>query len=221
MRFPNLKPDLFALGWPCNHCFSYWYTLFCFEKWRHFLGHCKKISASWFDLTQWGNVEISHWNNIETSVSARWRGFPELLHLIIEKAFRCLCVHGSWWMNVENITISNKILSSVRVYIRPTHFLGRYLPGGDKSVTALTLKPPWCRHHNFVMPPTIPSWPQGDRILVFSGRSYSVDGNPLNRSLDLLRSQSLESSDTRGRNFAWRIYLCLVGEVIGYWTLKR
>ena len=122
-----------------------------------FLGHCKKMLASWFDLTQRGNVEISHWINIETSVSARWRGFPELLHLIIEKAFRCLCVHGSWWMNVENITISNKILSSFRVYIRPTYFLARYLPGGDKSVTALTLKPPWCRHHNFVMPPSIQS----------------------------------------------------------------
>ena len=139
--------------------------------------------ASWFDLTQWGDVEISHWNNIETSVLPRWRGFPELLHLIIEKAFRCLCVHGSWWMNVENITIRNKIFSSFCVYSGPTHFLGRYLPGGDKSVTALTLKPPWCRRHNFVIPPSIPSWPQGDRNSAFSGRSYPVDGNPLNRSL--------------------------------------
>ena len=80
-------------------CYSYWYTLFCFDwKMASFLGHCKKMLASWFDLTQWGNVEISHWNNIETSVSARWRGFPELLHLIIEKAFRCVCTEAGEWM---------------------------------------------------------------------------------------------------------------------------
>ena len=143
------------------------------------LGHHMKTLARWFDLTQWDFSLDQHWDVRLTAVK-RLPGTTALDHW----QGISVCVHGSWWMNVENNNDNNdKIFSSFCVYTGPTHFLGRYLPGGDKSVTALTLKPPWCRRHNFVMPPSIPSWPQGDRNSVFSGRSYSVDGNPLNRSL--------------------------------------
>jgi len=171
-----------------------------------FLGHCSQLV--WLDSVR-RRRDFSLKQHIDVRLTAvkRLPGTTALDHWEGISVFVCA------WKLVNECRKHHDQCSTVFPPFLCTQGPPISLP--DICLGATKVSPLWLWNHLGAVIITLSCLPAshpGPRATEFRYFRAALTRSMVTRSIAhyLLRSQSLESSDTRGRDFEWRIYLCLV-----------